>query len=136
MASACSCRSAQACWRGCCCHTNREKLAWAEKHGVTPPSYVVAAAAKEKPAARGCCASKKPPQTAEAADSWRLTLIPSIAARKCQGLAELWLILSAAAPIAKPVTCQIELAVATATPLPTDNLLSYDAVPPTPPPRA
>lgn len=47
----CGCASAEACWRSCCCFTNGEKLAWAAKHGVTPPQYVFAAAAQEKAAA-------------------------------------------------------------------------------------
>jgi hypothetical protein len=152
MASACGCRSAEACWRGCCCHTNAEKLAWAKRHGVTPPEFVVAAARKEagphapgepvsccavESAARpaGCCAGKSGTAGSEKTESWRLALVPSIAARKCQGLAQLWLILSAAAPVARPVTCSIDLAVARATPPVADRLLSCDFVPPTPPPR-
>src|SRR5918994_3191755 len=43
MHSVCGCQDAAACWQGCCCHTNREKVAWAEANGVTPPDYVVAA---------------------------------------------------------------------------------------------
>lgn len=34
---ACGCRSAEQCWRSCCCFTDEEKLAWAERNGVTPP---------------------------------------------------------------------------------------------------
>jgi hypothetical protein len=140
MASACSCRNAEACWRGCCCHTNREKLAWAKKHGVTPPAYVVAAAAQEKSPARGCCAAKTPAkqttkQTAGADDAWQWTLIPTVAARKCQGLAQLWIILSAAAPVADRVTFVVELRAADFAPLAARTLLSCEFVPPTPPPR-
>ncbi|WP_339729563.1 hypothetical protein [uncultured Gimesia sp.] len=55
----CGCRSAEACWKGCCCFTNREKLAWAEANGVLPPTYVIVAAAKESATAvckaGGCC---------------------------------------------------------------------------------
>jgi hypothetical protein len=47
---ACGCKDAESCWRSCCCHTDREKLAWAKRHGVTPPAFVVAAARRE-----GCC---------------------------------------------------------------------------------
>jgi hypothetical protein len=36
----CGCRSAEECWRGCCCHTVAQRLAWAKAHGITPPSYV------------------------------------------------------------------------------------------------
>lgn len=43
----CGCNSADQCWRSCCCMSMQEKLAWAAKHGVTPPDYVVAAAGEE-----------------------------------------------------------------------------------------
>src|SRR5579863_8725115 len=43
----CGCASADECWRHCCCHTNREKVAWAQEHGVTPPDFVVVAAEQE-----------------------------------------------------------------------------------------
>lgn len=39
--SACGCRSAEACWRSCCCTTLTERLAWARRHGVTPPEFVL-----------------------------------------------------------------------------------------------
>jgi hypothetical protein len=37
----CGCRSAEHCWRSCCCMSAAEKLAWAKRNGVTPPDYVV-----------------------------------------------------------------------------------------------
>jgi hypothetical protein len=43
----CSCLNAEMCWRECCCFTNTEKLAWAEKHGVKVPGYLFAQAAEE-----------------------------------------------------------------------------------------
>jgi len=58
----CGCRSAEQCWKGCCCFSNREKLAWAKANHVTPPAYVIAAAEKEsaEPVCQsgGCCAAK------------------------------------------------------------------------------
>ncbi len=36
----CGCKTAEQCWTNCCCFTPAERLAWAEKNGVTPPSYV------------------------------------------------------------------------------------------------
>ncbi len=77
----CGCRSAEHCWRSCCCMSTQEKLAWAKQNGVTPPDYVLAAAisetqeheahdcadagdevpsccaAKRSPARRSCCSS-------------------------------------------------------------------------------
>lgn len=36
---ACGCKSAEQCWRNCCCHSHQEKMEWAEEHNVTPPEY-------------------------------------------------------------------------------------------------
>jgi hypothetical protein len=47
MGHACGCRSAEQCWRHCCCFSPEEKLAWAEAHGVSPPPYA------EQPSAPG-----------------------------------------------------------------------------------
>ena len=44
----CGCASAEQCWRKCCCFTNQQKVAWAERSGVKVPDYVVTAAAREK----------------------------------------------------------------------------------------
>lgn len=35
----CGCKTAEQCWTNCCCFTPAERLAWAKKNGVTPPSY-------------------------------------------------------------------------------------------------
>lgn len=55
----CGCRTAEQCWRRCCCFSNTEKLAWAKRHHVTPPSYVEEAAARESQVTRtppkACC---------------------------------------------------------------------------------
>lgn len=55
----CGCRSAEQCWKKCCCFTNAQKLAWAEANSVQLPEYVVAAAKKEQPSRTcetgGCC---------------------------------------------------------------------------------
>ncbi len=37
----CGCASAAFCWDKCCCHSDEEKLAWAQKEGVTPPDFLV-----------------------------------------------------------------------------------------------
>src|SRR5437016_3053981 len=36
---ACGCRTAEQCWRHCCCFTPEEKWLWAQAHHVEPPSY-------------------------------------------------------------------------------------------------
>lgn len=43
----CGCRTAEECWRHCCCFTPEERLAWAREHHVEPPAYA------ELPTARG-----------------------------------------------------------------------------------
>lgn len=47
MYCSCGCPSAEACWRDCCCYSQTEKIAWANEHGVTPPSFVLAASETE-----------------------------------------------------------------------------------------
>ena len=43
----CGCRSAEQCWKKCCCFTNSQKVAWAKANGIELPDYVLAAAKKE-----------------------------------------------------------------------------------------
>ena len=54
----CGCRSAEQCWRSCCCMSQEEKLAWARENGVTPPADLVAIADRSDTATeRACCAT-------------------------------------------------------------------------------
>src|ERR1051326_338719 len=39
----CGCQTAEQCWRGCCCFSPEEKLAWARSHGIQPPEYAQSA---------------------------------------------------------------------------------------------
>lgn len=63
----CGCHSATHCWDKCCCHTDEEKLAWANANGVTPPIFLVQRVAASKQTklassekiAPACCAAKK-----------------------------------------------------------------------------
>jgi hypothetical protein len=166
--SSCGCKNAGMCWRSCCCHTNRSKLAWAKKHGVKPPKFVEVAAAKEEQSLAavqgGCCssaaaqssptqsccstspASTTPQPAKESADetglgesavdgSWQLGFVPSIAARQCRGLDQLWLIFSSAAPPPAMVAWSID---ETEAPLPAplrEPLVSLVLAPDTPPPK-
>jgi hypothetical protein len=43
----CGCRTAEECWRHCCCLTPEQRWAWARGHHVQPPPYA------EKPTSRG-----------------------------------------------------------------------------------
>lgn len=60
MHRACGCRSAAECWKGCCCFTPAERLAWAKARGVKVPAQLVAAAERDAKAhravpQRSCC---------------------------------------------------------------------------------
>lgn len=71
----CGCGSARHCWTACCCHSTREKLAWAIEHGVTPPADIAFSDAEWRDAAEsvapssGChkCGAKN--EVAQAATS-------------------------------------------------------------------
>src|SRR5262245_38792552 len=58
----CGCGSAEHCWHKCCCMSLRDRLAWADEHGVAPPGDVVASAERlssyleDTADKRSCCA--------------------------------------------------------------------------------
>jgi len=67
-AKGCGCRNADQCWDNCCCHNDHEKLAWAAKHGVEPPSWFMERMqdsnadnvdSKSKSGGGSCCCCKK-----------------------------------------------------------------------------
>jgi hypothetical protein len=118
--SPCGCASADECWHHCCCHTNREKVAWAHEHSVTPPDFVVAAAEKEEQSvAHACCthhhcekceaqAGQHQDQTDEhqtaehqsaEKSSLKIRLVLVDFARHCRNLPQFWSVLSAALPV-------------------------------------
>ena len=43
----CGCRSAEQCWKKCCCFNNAQKVAWAKLNSVKVPDFVLTAAKKE-----------------------------------------------------------------------------------------
>lgn len=87
----CGCRTAEQCWKKCCCFTNAQKLAWAKSRGVKPPEFVVSAArteSKNKASAKCCCHSQ-----AKSCDSARPSEKPqpsgfvvSLGAVQCHGV--------------------------------------------------
>jgi hypothetical protein len=108
MSHRCGCGSADACWRGCCCMTLSQKLAWAREHGVTPPAYALAQAKEEAKATApcgSCCQhrnKRSPEQETVKHDAPSpgvgLGLVLTNDFRRCQGLSTLWLTLSHALP--------------------------------------
>lgn len=62
----CGCTSAAHCWDRCCCHTDAEKIAWAEDHGVVPPAFLIErvtrvsliATSQDNASCGSCCRAK------------------------------------------------------------------------------
>jgi hypothetical protein len=154
----CGCRSAQQCWRSCCCHSPGERMAWAKAHGIRPPAELLVAVAESQPA-RSCCQQRlahvanhsahgKACCTARAVKgshgASKIASTPKtnhskpvygFSALKCQGLAQHWVTSGA---VASPPACVAVnqhqapsgwIATASA-----PHLLSFDS-PPVPPPR-
>jgi len=96
---ACGCRSASQCWKKCCCFSNAQKVAWAKRHRVEVPGFVVAAAEREKLPQDGkstrCCKhspSHSPGKSAEPAqrDGKRQVTVIMLLAQQCQGQSWFW----------------------------------------------
>lgn len=128
----CGCRTAEQCWKSCCCHSPRERLAWAEAHGVTPPSYVVATVEREarSPQPRSCCSHRHNERESASAETKVATppagtvWISSLDLARCRGTAPEWnnvpISLPASAPASMPAfePCVRSLsAIASAAPL-------------------
>jgi hypothetical protein len=161
----CGCQSAEECWRGCCCFSPEERLAWARQHGVEPPAYAERPAPKgwrtpprreqaSRPAPKqacctGCC---QPEQGLEDSSSTKPSCCnttacqhpahgnaptgqPGMSALHCQGLTMLWVSLG---------TVPFVPSVAWLPQLPTVERLSHldrsapsqPHTPPKPPPRS
>lgn len=149
----CGCASAEQCWRGCCCFTNREKLAWAAKHGVTPPDYVFAAAERERPATAvaSCCSARRGTSCCERASTCcdartgkaevsaplvTVEFVLAVQARKCQGQAELWLAMGAVALPPASVTLTLDSPICGDAVVSGPTLVGVTNSPESPPPRA
>lgn len=96
----CGCRSAQQCWKKCCCFTNAQTVAWAKAHQVQPPQAVLAAARRESSKterrATTCCRTVPPqavpetPPPAARAEGGRVIYWMTALAQQCQGQPWLW----------------------------------------------
>lgn len=143
----CGCRSAEQCWKKCCCFTDSQKVAWAKSQGVKAPAFVIAAAAKEQPAAvcrtGGCekCrqASQQLPETAaEAAASNRKPsrqVVVIALMQKCQGGSWFWNSLPWSTPVVLPDTRIAVPEPSCWEPIVSDCLDDTELPPPVPPPR-
>lgn len=100
----CGCSSAGQCWSNCCCHTPRERQAWAKRHGVVPPVDLealarqadrkLAAQPKRVKANADCCASETGSQpkkaSCHAASNRQSRGVVAIEALRCRGNSTLW----------------------------------------------
>jgi hypothetical protein len=124
----CGCASADECWHHCCCMNNKQKLAWAREHGITPPDFVIAAAEREndhsaevcdraddshgddarESTQRACCRKRHQDQEVATCchhdhdkakkSKTEVRLVLSDSARQCSGLPQLVLLFSDALP--------------------------------------
>lgn len=143
----CGCRSAEQCWKKCCCFTNAQKVAWAKSQGLTPPAFVLAAAAREqsrpvciaggcekcRSAAKSLHVATSKPQPPAGKQPRQLVVIALM--QKCQGSSWFWNSL----PWSTPVVVQ-ELRIAAPEPSSWEPIVSESPdeallPPPVPPPR-
>jgi hypothetical protein len=153
----CGCRSADQCWRQCCCFTDVQKLAWAKAHGVTPPDFVVVAAsaaqkslAARKPGptrksdsactAHGSCCGEKCATAKVAVRSKTVAkkqptkYVIGLLAQKCRGENSLGNLLPWAV-LPNPLVLELHFDLLAWQELESIALLPFEADPPDPPPR-
>lgn len=132
----CGCGGYDECWAGdCCCFTLREKVAWAEAHGVTPPAHALEAARQQEPPS--CCASHEgccQVEAVPAPQTWRW--VRGIDVQKCRGeaFAGTWAV-PAAVVCDRPEPWSFEWARAGNLPGHGDRATSLPKHPSVPPPR-
>ncbi len=148
----CGCRSAEECWRHCCCFTAAERWAWARERHVEPPSYA------EPPPVRGwssprrrdvaggrastcpCCAGHETGATSSCCRSGparsKTTGGGSASALRCRGLASLWVSTGAVLPPPRPLSWSPYLVPAGWLALVDASLPAFVSAPPDRPPRA
>jgi hypothetical protein len=96
----CGCRSAEQCWKKCCCFTNSQKIAWAKAHQVQLPHSVVASALREcSPGETGkasCCRTVAPQASPEESspdtqvDNGEVIYLMTALSQQCQGQPWVW----------------------------------------------
>jgi hypothetical protein len=115
----CGCQNAAQCWRGCCCFTNKQKVAWAKEHKVELPQFVLTAGKREtrrelcqsaqvgRSATGTCCTKKSVEEPASELAPVVVQFVLAIEARQCHGQAEQWLSLGAVVPLPQAVDLAI-----------------------------
>ncbi len=77
----CGCSTADYCWDKCCCHTDEEKLAWADRNGVAPPAFLVARV--EKRCQQNCCVATNDTEASDSSCCSRKSTPPKAALSCC-----------------------------------------------------
>lgn len=100
--SKCGCHTLEQCRQSCCCHSKREKVAWALARGIDPNQIAILTPAEkfqytfevrsraQVAQAESCCASK-PSCCSKGEVPAKLRWVLSIAAQKCRGTAVDWM---------------------------------------------
>jgi hypothetical protein len=137
MDHACGCRSAEECWRHCCCYTPEEKLAWAHAYGIEPPAYAERPAAERpEPVCRHCAehedACCRHRHHGPGRGGWLL----GARALECRGISTQWLSTGAVLPPGPGLTWSPWPAPAGSLSYPDHTTLVLSFGPPDPPPRA
>ena len=135
----CGCRTAEQCWRSCCCHSLAQRLAWAEANDVEPPAFVRTASRQSKacckpnavPKSKSCCA----PTNIASQQHDRSDAVSVVQAMKCRGVADTWLGISASVvPVATHWSVSTQFVGRVS--CPDHDPVSADLTPPSPPPWA
>lgn len=139
--SSCGCRTAEQCRQSCCCHTKKEKVAWALKRNIDPHRVAVLTTSElnqfvteilssgDAPvvAAKTCCSQKKVAEEApvksccqKKASTPKLQFTFGIKAMQCRGNATTWIQtgMVALAPPSITLVFQPHLITSEALPLP------------------
>lgn len=160
----CGCRSAEQCWRNCCCMGLEEKLAWAREHGVTPPDYVLAEARSGHiawprqsevascagdsdrcehhcPCCKSAACSDEHPSERAAANLRHKTAQPRagvvlIAALGCQGVGQNWMGMAVSLPPPAEIRWSVETGITGEVEILSERHRGIAFPPSTPPPRA
>jgi len=150
---ACGCRSAQQCWKTCCCFTNAQKIAWSKTHHIKLPSFVVVAAQlesqrnKTRPGlianspAKHCCRKKATSRQlaqqtrSDVSHGSKTRYVLAAFARECQGQGWFWNALPWAIPLEPDATSDRRDEIGEMLEPPAVFLAAIGFRPPVPPPR-
>ena len=143
----CSCQNAETCWRNCCCMTDREKIAWAQRHGVVPPEFILvrkrnrAVAKGMAPAARHTCCRKSTqsdtrPQVKRVSRPTVRRIVLLTAEQRCRGGHSMTAVLAVALPAETLAAWNPDDGFSAAVVVRAFLSRNLDDAPPDPPPRS